>query len=293
MRTFVTQRTVRPSQLLKRLYKEFFDDRIPTVAGGITFFILLSLFPAISATVALFGMFSSRREISRDLDLVSGFLPEGGVTVLRDELQRLAGQPPATINAAFFVSFAIALWSASGGYKALVEGLNVAFEVPERRGFLAQSVNALIFTVAGIIFAAVAVALGLALPHMEQQASATGLIMQILTWPALFLACTLILAVIYRFGPDRPHPRWRWITWGSAIASLLWILGTSFFTWYVHNFGSYNRVYGNLGAAVGFLTWVWLSLVILLLGAEINCELQRAHESAPDDDRSARQPQAR
>jgi membrane protein len=282
------QRTVRLSRILKRLYNEFFEDRIPTVAGGITFFVLLALFPAVSATVTLFGMFSSRREISRDLDLVSGFLPEGGVTILRDELQRLAGQPPAAVNAAFFISIAIALWSASGGYKALVEGLNVAFEVSERRGFLAQSVNALIFTVAGIIFAAVAVALGLALPRLEQQDSASGLTMQILTWPALFLACTLILAVIYRFGPDRPHPRWRWITWGSAIASLLWILGTLLFTWYVDNFGSYNRIYGNLGAAVGFLTWVWLSLVILLLGAEINCELDRAHESALNDDHSGR-----
>jgi membrane protein len=286
MRKLNTQRAVRLRQSLKRLYDEFFEDRIPTVAGGITFFVLLALFPAISATVALFGMFSSRREISRDLDLVSGFLPEGGVKILRDELQRLASQPPVAINTAFFISFAIALWSASGGYKALVEGLNVAFEVPERRSFLTQTVNALIFTVSGIIFAAVAVALGLTLPRLQQREPAAGFILQILTWPTLFVACTLILAVIYRFGPDRPHPRWRWITWGSATASLLWVFGTLLFTWYVHNFGSYNRIYGNLGAAVGFLTWVWLSVVILLLGAEINCELERSHEIVSKEDRS-------
>jgi membrane protein len=101
------------------------------------------------------------------------------------------------------------------------------------------------------------------------------LLVQILVWPVSFLACTVLLGLIYRFGPDRKHPRWRWITWGSATASCLWLVGTMAFTWYAEHYGSYNRVHGDLGAVVGFLTWVWLSIVVLLLGAEVDCELER------------------
>lgn len=266
--------------LAKRIYQEFSDDRIPTVAGGITFFVLLALFPAIAATVSLFGLFSHHTEISRDVDLVSGFLPGGAVTILRAELHRLAGQKPAALNLTFLVGFVVALWSASGGYKALVEGLNVAFEVRESRSFLHQTLNALIFTVAGIVFAAALISLGMAMPDVTSPL--LRLAFKILAWPLAFIACALVLAVVYRFGPDRPRPRWRWITWGSTISSLLWMAGTLLFSWYAQNFGSYNRVYGELGAAVGFLTWVWLSLVILLMGAEINCELEQA--AAPADE---------
>jgi membrane protein len=277
MRDFLTHRVSDTWDLARRIYGEFSDDRIPTIAGGITFFFLLALFPAISATVSVFGLFSHRAGIGREIDMVSSFLPGGAVTVLRAELHRLTGEKAATLNAAFLISFAIALWSASGGYKALVEGLNVAFEVKERRGFLIQTLNALIFTVAAIVFAAIVIALGVAIP--DHLPAPLNTLVDVASWPLLFAGCALILAVVYRFGPDRPHPQWRWITWGSAVASLLWVLGTQVFTWYVENFGSYNRVYGDLGAVVGFLTWIWLSLVILLLGAEINCERERGHET--------------
>jgi membrane protein len=267
-------RKLRAWDLAKRVYHEFSEDRIPTVAGGITFFVLLAMFPAISATMSIFGLFAHHTEMRREIDLISGFLPGGAVTILHAELNRLAGQKASVLNTAFFVSFIVALWSASGGYKALVEGLNVAFEVREQRGLLKQTLNALIFTVSGITFAVIASAIGLAVP--DRRSASLGIALAIATWPLLFSGCALILAVIYRFGPDRPQPKWHWITWGSAIASLLWVAGTQAFTWYVNNFGSYNRVYGDLGAAVGFLTWVWLSLIILLLGAEINCELERS-----------------
>lgn len=259
---------------LTRVYAEFSQDRIPTVAGGITFFALLALFPAIGSVVSLYGIFSDKASIVHDLDLVSDFLPGGGVTILKAELGRLSAQPSDTLSLAFVGSSLVALWSASGGFKALVDGLNVAYEVAETRSFLRLSINALVFTVAGILLAAAGIYLGLVVPGMTKD----GLLaptLQVLVWPAAFFACTLVLAVVYRFGPNRQHPRWRWITWGSATASLLWLAGTRLFTWYVQHFGSYNRVYGDLGAAVGFLTWVWLSLVILLLGAEINCELER------------------
>ena len=262
-----------------RVYAEFSQDRIPTVAGGITFFALLALFPAIGSVVSLYGLFSDRATIAHDVDLVSGFLPGGAITILKAELARLTAQPGQTLSLAFLGSSLIALWSASGGFKALVDGLNVAYEVRETRSFLRLSANALIFTLAAIVFAAASIYLGLIVPDTTRGGPFV-FALQILVWPASFFACTLILAVIYRFGPNRKHPKWRWITWGSATASLLWLAGTRLFSWYVEHFGSYNRVYGDLGAAVGFLTWLWLSLVILLLGAEINCELEREDASA-------------
>jgi membrane protein len=261
--------------LSKAVAGEFFNDSIMTVAGGITFFTLLAIFPAIGATVTLISLTAGRVELNHDLNLISGFLPDGAVTILRAEFRRLGAQKLGTFNTAFFISLALALWSASGGYKALVEGLNVAFEVRETRSFLRQSWNALVFTACGIVFAAVGVGIGLLLPEAGDGKSVLQDVLAVLFWPILFLGAALIFAVIYRFGPDRPNPRWRWITWGSAIASLLWLAGTRLFTWYVGHFGTYNQVYGDLGAAVGFLTWVWLSMVIVLLGAEINCELER------------------
>jgi membrane protein len=261
--------------LAKRIYSEFFDDRIPTVAGGITFFVLLGLFPAISAVVSLYGMFASSTEITRDVDLISGFLPGGAVSILRAELHRLGGQKHHYLNLAFAVSLVLAMWSASGGFTALVEGLNVAFEVRETRSFLRQIGNAMLFTAAGVAFGTLAVEIGHMFSHLENGSALLRTAAHVLVWPFLFGASTTVLAIVYRFGPDRHHPKWRWTTWGSSIASILWILGTQLFTWYVQNFGSYNRIYGELGAVVGFLTWVWLSLVILLLGAEINCELER------------------
>jgi membrane protein len=260
------------------VYGEFFEDSIPTVAGGVTFFFLLALFPAIACVVTLYGLLADTAAIHHDLDLLSGFLPGGAVTVLRDELHRLSANKVTQITPAFFVSLAIALWSASGGFQALVEALNVAYEVKDSRGFLRQTINALLFTAAAILFAVVAVNLGLVLPAWATRTDAepaVRILVQILVWPLSFLACTVLLAVIYRFGPHRKNPKWRWITWGSATASVLWLLGTLLFTWYAEHYGSYNRVYGNLGALVGFLTWVWLSIVVLLLGAEIDCELER------------------
>jgi len=263
----------------QRTYAEFFADSIPTVAGGITFFAFLALFPGIASVMSLYGFFADRASVAHNLDLVSGFLPGGAVTVLRAELLRLKAQDLDTPNFAFFASTAIALWSASGGFKALIEGLNVAYEVKETRGFLTLSRNALIFTIAAVLFAVLGISLGLALPAWVVSSDAerwVRIAVHIVAWPISFFAGTLVLALIYRFGPDRKNVKWRWITWGSATASLLWLLGTLLFTWYVGHYGSYDRVYGNLGAAVGFLTWVWLSLVILLLGAEINCELERS-----------------
>ncbi|HWY14376.1 MAG TPA: YihY/virulence factor BrkB family protein [Rhizomicrobium sp.] len=263
---------------LKRLYAEFSEDRILTVAGGITFFVLLALFPAIASVVSLYGLFGHRAAIVRDLELVSGFLPGGAVAILKAELQRLIAQKPGQLSLAFAGSSLVALWSASGGFGAVIEALNVAYGVRETRSFLRLTIEVLVFTIVAICVVGVALALGLFIPDSVAQmpdGREVAAAFRILVWPLSFVICVLILDVIYRYGPDRKHAQWRWINWGSAIASVLWLLGTELFSWYVQNFGSYNRVYGELGAAVGFLTWIWLSLVIMLVGAEINSELEK------------------
>src|SRR4051812_281098 len=285
--------------IVARVYSEFAEDRIPAVAGGITFFFLLALFPAVASIVSLYGLFADRKSIVEGLNMVSGFLPGGAVTVLRTEILRLVAQKPQALGLTFFISMIVALWSASGGVKALLDGLNIAFETKENRSFLRITANALIFTVIGAILTSVAIFLVvqlneliLRLPHSQL----LGTAFQIVAWPIGFFLCSLVLSVIYRYGPNRTHTPWHWITWGSALAAAAWLAGTLLFSWYVQNFGRYNRTYGDLGSAVGFLTWVWLSLVILLTGAEIICEIERRdggkQPKRATSERIARQPAA-
>ena len=262
--------------LIKRIIFEFFDDSIPTVSGGITFFVLLALFPAIASVVSIYGLLADRTDIERHLVTFSAFLPEGAITVMGSELRRLTGQPLASLGVAFLTGSVIALWSASGGFRALVEGMNVAFDVKESRGVIRLSLIALMVTLGGIVSVAAAIGASMVLPRMAERlalGAATDALFRIAVWPLAFFLCNLLLSAAYRFGPDRKNASWRWISWGSAIAALLWLMGTAAFTWYAQNYGTYNRVYGQLGALVGFLTWIWLSVMILLLGAEIDAEV--------------------
>jgi membrane protein len=265
-------------RIIRRAFDDFSDDRIPSVAAAITFFFLLALFPAIACIASIYGMFADRSTIIQELRSFSGFLPGGAVDVLRTDLDRLAALPASRLNMGFFFSLTIALWSASGGVKALIEGLNVAYDVKETRSFLGLTLHAIGLTAIVIVSFTVAIEAAVRIPAiLERFPYDSWLIVpfQIFVWPMSILVCAVLASLIYRYGPDRAGARWRWITWGGAIASVVWVLGTLLFTWYVRNFGSYNAIYGNLGAIVGFLTWIWLSVVVLLLGAEINAVMER------------------
>jgi membrane protein len=261
-----------------KIYAEFSEDRIPAVAAGITFFFLLALFPAIASIVSLYGIFADRAAIMDGLRLLSGFLPEGAVRVLHSDLYRLTQEKPEDLGWAFLISFIVAIWSASGGIKALIDGLNIAFETRETRSFLRITANALFFTAALTVAAVLSIYVGVSSSKWLDRlpgATIAKPVFDALTWPIGFFLCSAIFSLIYKFGPNRPQARWRWTSWGSGVAAAAWILGTVLFSWYAGHFGRYDRIYGELGGAVGFLTWVWLSLVILLTGAEIVCEAER------------------
>jgi membrane protein len=249
-----------------------------TVAGGITFFILLAMFPAIGIVVSLFGMLGDPSSITHIIDLAAPFLPGGAITVLNEELHRLIQQKAQQLGLAFFAGLVISLWSASGGIKALMDGLNIAFETRESRSIVGFTLHALAITGLAIGFAITACYLILIVPaapsHHWLQNRVT-LLSPILQWILSFLFCLGLIEIVYRFGPDQ-RARRSWFSWGSVTAALLWICVTIIFSWYANGYGSYDRVYGSLGAIVGFLTWIWLLLVILLSGAELDFEIDRA-----------------
>jgi membrane protein len=261
-----------------RLYREVQDDRVLLVAAGVTFYGLLALFPATAALVALYGLFADAATINELFRLLAGFLPDGALEVIGDQVRRIAAQGQGTLGLAFLVTLVLSIWGANAGTKAIFDALNIIYEEQEKRGFLKLTLWSMAFTAGAIILALIASASVLAVPIAlglfgVPQQSGLGLL-ALLRWPLLYLLILFGLACLYRYGPSRTHPQWRWVTWGSALAGAIWIAGSLAFSWYVANFGNYNATYGSLGAVIGYMIWMWLSTIIVLLGAEINAEME-------------------
>jgi membrane protein len=262
-----------------RLYHGVQDDRILLVGAGVTFYALLALFPATAAVVSLYCLFTDAGGIDKQLSLISGFLPEGAISVIGDQVRRIAAQSNATLGTAFLGTLALSLWGANAGTKAIFDALNIIYRETEKRGFIRLTLQSLFFTLAGIglillaIASVVAVPLALNVLGVSPQSGTT--LLTLLRWPLLYLVILFAFACLYRYGPSRVSPRWCWVTFGSAIAATVWIGGSLILSWYVANFGTYNATYGSLGAVIGFMIWMWLSTIVILLGGEINAEIER------------------
>jgi membrane protein len=265
-----------------RVFHSISKDRITTISGGVTFFVLLALFPGLAGLISLYGLFADSTTIGQHLGALGGILPEGGQQILRDQLQQLTSQPLQKLGFATLASLAISLWSANGGTKAMFEGLNAVYDENEKRSFiklnaisLALTLGALAFVIASLLTITVAPKLlsFLGLPGMSE-------LVNYGRWPVMLVVASLMIAVIYRFGPSRNQARWKWISPGSIFAAVIWIAASLLFSWYTSHFGSYNKTYGSLGAAIGFMTWIWISTMVILIGAKINAELE--HQTAND-----------
>jgi membrane protein len=263
--------------ILLRIYLHITNDRILLIAAGVTFYLILAIFPAISALVLIYGLFFDPETMAGHVNLVAGVAPGGAIDILREQLTRLGQQSGAALGVSFFVSLAIALWSATSGVKTIFDGLNVAYEEEEKRSFVKLTGLALVFTIGLIGFVLLLLAGMVALPvalNYFPLRGMTDILLKIVRWPLLFVIVAFSLSVFYQYGPSRAKAQWRWISWGSAAATGLWLVASILFSWYVSNFGSYNKTYGSLGAMVGFMTWVWLSNVVVLVGAQLNAETE-------------------
>jgi membrane protein len=269
--------------VLWRIYENLNEHRIVAIAAGVTFYTLLAIFPCIAALVALYGLFSDPSTISMHLDVLSGVAPGGATEIIGEQLSRLSSQPRGTLGLAFLVSLAISLWSANSGMKALFDALNIVYGEKEKRSFLKLNALSLTFTACAIVFLLISLAAIAVLPHVIGYVALTPEIEQLIAlgkWPVLLLVFAFALALIYRYGPSREERQWRWITPGSAVAAVTWLIVSALFSWYAESFGNFNKTYGSLGAAIGFMTWIWISTIVILLGAELDAEVE--HQTARD-----------
>jgi membrane protein len=274
-----------------RVYAEINDDRILAVAAGVTFYALLALFPAIGAFVSIYGLFADPGTINDHLASLGGFLPGGAIDVIGEQVKRITGKGTGTLGLALVSGLAISLWSANAGMKAIFDALNVAYGEREKRGFVRLNLQSLAFTLGALVFLAVAITVVVGVPVILKFVGMGKFgewLIWLGRWPAMFVIILLALAVLYRYGPSRDTPKWRWVTPGSILAALGWMAFSMLFSWYVGSFGNYNETYGSLGAAIGFLTWVWLSTTIVLVGAELNAEIE--HQTKHDTTKGPPQP---
>jgi membrane protein len=264
----------------KRVKEELRDDHSSLSAAGVAYFAFLSLLPALAAVVSLYGLFADPQQVRERVRSVFGSLPGDARQLLESQLSRIVDKPGSALSWSLAVSLALALWSASSGVAHLIEAVNIAYDEPEDRGFVKRRGQALAFTLAGVV-AAIGVTTVLAvLPGLGPDSGIGHAALLAAGWAVAAIVVLAGLAALYRFGPDRDDPKWRWVTPGSAVALVGWLVVSIGLQLYAANFGSYDATYGALAAVVLLLIWLFLSALLVIVGAQLNAELE--HQTARD-----------
>lgn len=269
--------------ILLRVWVKIGHDNASLIAAGIALNTLLAVFPALAVAVLIYGLFSSPAGVAADLAPFFSILPPDAAKLLQDQLEGLVSPAHVKLGVGAILSALLAFWSARQGIVALMTATNIAYYERERRGFLTQIAISLVFTIASVVGFLVMLLLGVAVPLVLEVlplgAVAADAIL-VFRWVLLWLFAIGALAVVYRYAPDRRNAKWGWVTWGSAVAATLWLAGSVLFELYVKNFSSYGLTYGALGGVIVLIMWFYLGGYAIVLGAEINAEME--HQTAVD-----------
>ena len=266
------------ADILRRAWKDTGKRNLSLVAGGVTYYLLLALFPALAALVSVYGLVANPADAAKSVQSLSGMLPQSTVELIGGELRQLVSASDKSLSLGAVTGILIALYSSVRGMTGMMAALNIAYGQSERRGYIRFYATALLLTVMVIIGGLIALTLVAALPalltdaHMRSPARWIGLVVE---WPLLIVLVAGMMSLIYRCGPAGNEPPWKWTSLGVITATLMWIVGSTLLSVYVYHFGSYNRTYGSLGMPFALLTWMWLSVFVVLLGAEINGQAER------------------
>lgn len=264
--------------ILKRTFAQIGSDRVLAVAAGVTFYGLLSVFPALTAFISVYGLVADPQQVIQHLNVLQSFMPAAAFELLQTQALRLVSNGGQELGLALIVSIALSLWSANAGMKAIFDALNVAYGEDEKRGFVRLNLISLAFTVSVVLFGVLAIVALVAVPVIVKTLPLGETLTAVLSfgrWPLIVIFVMLGLAALYRFGPSRDEPQWRWVSPGAIVAAIGWLAGSAAFSWYVANFADYDATYGAVGAVIGLMTWMWLSAIVVLIGAELNSESER------------------
>ena len=277
--------------ILWRVKDETAKDNISMIAAGVAFYLMLAIFPMLAATVSIYGLVANPADVQRNFESVAGVIPEEARSIMVDQLTAVTSASGGQLGFGVLLSIALTLWSASRGVIAMITALNIAYDEKESRSFIKLNGIALALTLALIVFMIVTLAVVVALPVVIGYLNLGETVewgIRLARWPILAAAIIVALAVLYRYAPDRDSPRWRWVSWGAVVATVIWLLGSVAFSIYVSNFADYNKTYGTMGAVIILLLWFNLSSYAVLLGAELNAEME--HQTARDTTKGSERP---
>jgi membrane protein len=247
-------------EILGRVWHRGRRNGISVTAAGVAFYTLLTVFPGINALLGLFALLVGPDRVEGNLLQLGDLLPPQAAALVLAQMKDLAHRN--VVGASALGALAIGMWSASAGVRALMQACNVAYDEEERRPILRSYWTSVLLTLFGLVLAALVVIVALS-------------VSSVLRWLVLAAAMMVALAVLYRYAPCRRQPRWEWVSWGAGIATVLWLGGTALFSWYVTSVGRITHLYGALGAVVVLLLWLLISGHAILLGAELNAEMER------------------
>lgn len=264
-------------QVLQRAIRASQKDNIPLLAAGVAFFGFLGLFPALIALVTLVGLVADPTQITQQVQSFTTGLPQASSQLISAQLTAITQSSGGALTVGLVMSLLAALWSASSGTSNLMVAVNIAYEEEETRSFLKLRAVALLLTLGTVVFLVLTLALIAVVPVMLRIMPLGPLgaaLVQVVRWALLVALIMVGLAVLYRVAPDRNPPKFRWVSVGSVVAALLWLLGSAGFSLYINSFGNYNKTYGALTGVIVLLLWLFLTSYIVLLGAEINAQAE-------------------
>jgi membrane protein len=278
-------------QIVKRAWAENSADNMPIIGAGVAFFAFLAVFPALIATISIYGLVASPEEVTAQIESLSDQLPESAQSLLSDQLTSITQNSGGALTVSLIVSILAALWSASGGTGNLITAVNLAYDEVETRSFIKRKALALGLTIGAILFILITFAL-IAVVPVVLDALPLGIVgtilAQVLRWVLLLGVIAGALAVVYRVAPDRDAPKMRWVSLGSVVVTVIWAVVSLLFSLYVDNFGSYDKTYGAIAGVIVLMLWLYLTCYLVLLGAEINSEME--HQTAVDTTEGDPQP---
>lgn len=268
---------------LYRIKYEVGHDRISLISAAMSYYAFLAFVPAITAIVLMYAWINDPGEIATHIAKAGNFIPNEFQTILKDQLTALASKAQTTLGFSAITALLISLYSSSKACSAIIDGMNIIHEEEEKRNFFKRNLTSIGLTFIGIVLSVFAIVVVVAIPALLANFEFGDTIEKVVggvSWLILLSLFSFYLSVIYRFAPCRKKPKWRWVSWGAMIASVFWAIASLMFSWYAAEFGEFNKTYGSLGAIVVLLMWLYISSFVILMGAEINAELE--HQTAKD-----------